>query len=242
MSRTFFGLDLFCGGGGCTRGYKEGFRNRGFEVHMTGIDRINQPRYHLSYGDQFYQMNALDVLSDAAYIAQFDFVHLSPPCQTFSPTRTMSPGAAERHPDQLTPALNIIKAKYPNKLVVIENVPEAPMFSRVHQMLRLCASSFPGHSAFDERRLLHRHRTFRLHNFRVPRVPCNHNGFKPKGVYGSLNSDVPGGGEIAANMAEAQKLMQIDWMIWHELKEAVPPAYSRYVAEAPGGLVDALIA
>lgn len=238
----FIGLDLFCGGGGCTRGYKEGFRNRGHEVYMVGIDNRSQPRYHFSHGDQFHQMDALAALSDADYIAQFDFLHLSPPCQRFSPTRTMNPQAIDRHPDLLTPTLALIKAKYPNKLVVIENVPEAPMFSRVHQILRLCASSFPGHSAFDERRLLHRHRAFRLHNFRVPKMLCNHNGFKPKGVYGALNSDAPGGGEIAANMAEAKKLMQIDWMIWHELKEAVPPAYSRYVTEAPGGLVDVLTA
>lgn len=241
MSRTFYGLDMFCGGGGCTRGYIEGFRDRGHALHMTGVDRHNQPRYYKSGGAQFFMRDAMELMLDRTFMNQFDFIHLSPPCQKFSPTRTMTPSAQSRHVDLLTPSLKIIKENYPDKLVVIENVPEAwPLHSRVHQILRLCASSFPGHSAFDERRLLHRHRHFRLHNFCVPKVLCRHNGFKPKGVYGSLNSDVPGGGEIAANMAEAMKLMQIDWMLWGELKEAIPPAYTRYIASAPGGLIDVL--
>lgn len=237
---TFYGLDVFCGGGGCTRGYVEGFSSAGHELEMTGIDHHNQPRYYVAGGKEFFMRNAMEILQDENFVRQFDFMHLSPPCQSFSPTRTISKSAQERHVDLLTPSLKIIREKYPDMLVVIENVPEAPMYSRVHQVLRLCGSSFPGHSAFDERRLLHRHRNFRLHNFRVPKMLCNHNGFKPKGVYGSLNSDMPGGGEIAANMAEACKLMQIDWMKWQELKEAIPPAYTRYIASAPGGLVDVL--
>lgn len=237
---SFEGLDLFCGSGGCTWGYVQGFASRGHRLVMTGVDNRNRPRYWNGGGDYFIRGNAIELLCNETFINSFDFIHLSPPCQHFSNTRTMNLNSLWRHDDLLTPSLKIIRELYPNKLIVIENVPEAPMYTRIHQILRLCASSFPGHSGFDERRLLHRHRHFRLHNFVVPKVNCQHNGYKPKGVYGSLNSDVPGGGEIAANLAEAKKLMQIDWMIWDELKEAVPPAYTEYISAAPGGLVDML--
>ena len=221
------GLDLFCGSGGATAGYMRGFRPG--ELHITGVDRWFMRRY---IGDDFIEADAMEVLLDRAFIESFDFIHASPPCQLFSPTKTLNPGASHRRVDLLTPLLGIIKEMYPHKVWVIENVPEAPMYSRIHQILRLCASSFPGHTGFDPRRLLHRHRHFRLHNLRVPKVLCAHNGFKPLGVYGSINSDVPGGGEIAANLAEAQKLMQIGWMPWRELKEAIPPAFTEYVTTA----------
>jgi DNA (cytosine-5)-methyltransferase 1 len=225
------GLDLFCGSGGATAGYMRGFLPG--ELHMTGVDKWFMRRY---IGDDFIEADAMEVVMDASFIEQFDFIHASPPCQLFSPTRTLNPGASHRRVDCLTPLLRVIKEHYAHKIWIIENVPEAPMYSRVHQILRLCASSFPGHTGFDSRRLLHRHRHFRLHNLRVPKIKCNHNGFKPLGVYGSINSQVPGGGEIAETLAEAQKLMQIGWMPWRELKEAIPPAFTEYETNPGEGL------
>lgn len=231
------GLDLFCNAGGATAGYQNAFRKRGFPLHMEGIDIRPQPRY---IGDKFIQADVMDILLDTQYVRQFDFVHMSPPCQAWSPTRTFAGKGGREHPDLVIPTLTLVRELYPDMIWITENVLEAPMYSRVHQILRLCASSFPGHSAFDERRLLHRHRQFRLHNFQVPQVPCAHNGFKPKGVYGSLNSDIGSGGEIAANLAEARKLMQIHWMKWGELKEAIPPAYTEYVSTE--GMIEAVLA
>lgn len=239
----FLGLDMFSGAGGCTRGYINGFRNRGHRVSMTGMDHRNRPRYFDSGGAQFCHCDVMLVLDNPDWydwLNQFDFFHLSPPCQAHSKTRTFNTQNAWRHDDLVTPCIKILKAKWSHKPWVMENVPEAPFYSRVDQILKLCGSSFPGHSAFDERRLLHRHRKLRLHGFSVPKKLCAHNGFKPIGVYGALNSGPPGGGEEPANMAEAMKLMQIDWMKWKELKEAVPPAFTQYVTEAPGGLVDLL--
>lgn len=237
--RQIKGLDLFCGAGGATAGYMRGFASKYSDVlHMTGVDKWFMRNY---IGDDFIQADVMDLIQDQHWINQFDFIHLSPPCQLFSPTRTLNPGSSHRRIDLLTPVLKIIKELYPDKYCIIENVPEAPMYSRIHQILRLCASSFPGHSGFDQRRLLHRHRHFRLHNLLVPKLLCAHNGYKPLGVYGSINSSVPGGGEIAANLAEAQKLMQIPWMPWRELKEAIPPAYTEYISTAPGGLVERLV-
>ena len=229
------GLDLFCGGGGCTRGYLEGFDACDVPLEMVGVDKWPQPRYA---GDHFVRADVMKLLINEHFIRQFDFVHMSPPCQIFSPTRTFK--NSKKHIDLLTPALQIVKERYSDMIWVTENVVEAhPLFSRKHQILRLCGSSFPNHSAYDERRLLHRHRNFRLHNFTVPKLLCAHNGYKPKGVYGSLNSQHPGGGEIAESFGEACKLMQIDWMKWDELKEAIPPAYTKYVATE--GMVRAVL-
>jgi DNA (cytosine-5)-methyltransferase 1 len=204
---------------------------------MTGVDKWFMKNY---IGDDFIWGNAMEVILDRSFMSRFHFVHASPPCQKFSPTRTLNPGASHSRVDLLTPMLAIVKEHYPDKLWITENVPEAPMYSRIHQILRLCASSFPGHHGFDSRRLLHRHRQFRLHNFTVPKLKCEHNGYKPLGVYGSINSQVPGGGEIAETLREAQRLMQIPWMPWRELKEAIPPAYTEYITTH--GLREAVLA
>lgn len=210
---------------------------------MTGVDHFKQPRYGKSGGAYFVHSDVMYMLNNPDWydwLDAFDFFHISPPCQAFSKTKAFTPDAESRHTDLVTPTLAILKKNWSHKLWVMENVPEAPMYSRIDQVLKLCASSFPGHCGYDERRLMHRHRWFRLHGFQVPKIGCTHNGYKPLGVYGALNSGPPGGGEEPANMAEACKLMQIDWMKWRELKEAVPPAYSQYVTTAPGGLVDML--
>lgn len=231
----FKGLDLFCGGGGCTAGYMRGFRPG--ELHMTGVDKWFQYRY---IGDDYWCTDVMELLDNEAWIDSFDFIHASPPCQFFSPTGSLTPDAEHRRIDLLTPLLEIIRERYSHKIWIIENVPQAPLYTRRHGYIQLCASSFPGHTGFDTRRLLHRHRAFRLYNLRVPPLRCNHNGYKPLSVFGALNSEPPGGGEQAANMAEAEKLMDIKWMKWHELKEAVPPSYTEYITASPGGLRDTL--
>lgn len=240
MSKIVRGLDLFCGGGGCTNGYMRGFRNRGVRLEMWGVDFQKHPRYLDAGGYRFICEDAVSMLYDASFINSFDFLHLSPPCQAHSQTRSLTPVERRRTKDLVTPCLEILKEKYAHKPWIMENVPQAPMYSRVDQMLRLCGSSFPELTGFDERRQLHRHRDLRLHGFKVPKLACAHSGYKPISIYGSLNSGPPGGGEEPANFKEACKLMGIDWMIWSELKEAVPPAFTQYVSEAPGGLVDLL--
>jgi DNA (cytosine-5)-methyltransferase 1 len=76
-------LDLFCGAGGCTKG----FQRAGFEV--VGVDISPQPNY---CGDDFVQMDALEFLRRlldgervAGYVlSDFVAVHASPPCQGYS--------------------------------------------------------------------------------------------------------------------------------------------------------------
>ena len=63
-------LDLFCGGGGCSRGYQQA----GFWV--AGVDHLPQKRY---CGDAFVQADALAAAERLAPLV--DAVHASPPCQ-----------------------------------------------------------------------------------------------------------------------------------------------------------------
>jgi DNA (cytosine-5)-methyltransferase 1 len=61
---------------------------------------------------------------------------------------------------------------------------------------------------------------------------CNHRKQgKPVGIYGSMRDEIPGGGHTAKTMEQAYEAMGINWMIWGELVEAIPPAYTHYIGQ-----------
>lgn len=66
-------LDLCCGEGGASAGYVQA----GFEV--VGVDINPMPRYPY----RFVEADALRILADEAFVAGFDFIHASFPCQAF---------------------------------------------------------------------------------------------------------------------------------------------------------------
>lgn len=200
-------LDLYCKAGGAAMGY----HMVGFEV--VGIDVKKQKRYPF----EFIQKDALEVLQDMDYLRQFDLIHASPPCQTHSATRHLR-NAQGKSTDKvdLIPQTRegLIAGGVP---YIIENVMGAPLIDPV----MLCGSAFG--------LKVRRHRIFES-NLKLQGTKCDHKTQgRPVGIYGSMRDEIPNGGRTAKTMQEAHKAMDIDWMIWGELVEAIPPAYTEYL-------------
>ena len=84
-------LDLYCGAGGAS----EGYRQAGFD-QLVGIDINLQPRYPF----EFRQGDAIEAMEDLDFLRSFDLIHASPPCQRFSKmTKRWGDQAIETHPD-----------------------------------------------------------------------------------------------------------------------------------------------
>jgi DNA (cytosine-5)-methyltransferase 1 len=206
-------LDLFCKAGGCTKGYQMA----GF--HVTGVDIEPQPRY---VGDKFILGDALEVLTGmikSGEVEEFDLIHASPPCQTYSVTKSLH---KKTHPELIEPTRELLKVT--GKPYVIENVVGAPLINP----LMLCGTMFPGLRVY-------RHRLFECNPpIWFPPVACNHSFSMPtsKGEYHTLEKY-----EFITCVghnfqAEAGRIaMGIDWMTRDELAQAIPPAYTKWIGE-----------
>lgn len=205
-------LDLFCGAGGASMGY----RRAGFDV--TGVDL--EP--HADYPFPMIVGDAMAVLSCPDVLAAFHVIAASPPCPRYS---TITPDAnRDKHPDLVGPVRD--KLREWGGWYVIENVPNAPLENPV----TLCGSMF----GLGVRR----HRLFET-NAPMMQPACHHER-QPVvfGVYGQ-HADRPGGwlrpngksrGLKATSVGHAQELMGIDWMSkWADLADAIPPAYTEWV-------------
>jgi len=197
-------LDLYCKAGGASKGYADA----GFEV--VGIDIKKQKRYPY----EFIQADCLEILQDMEYLRTFDVIAASPPCQTHSRTKHLR-NAQGKSTDKidLIPQTRsaLIESGVP---YVIENVPGAPLIKPV----QFCGSSFG--------LKVRRHRLFES-SIEIVGSVCNHKEQgKPVGIYGSMRDEIPQGGHTAKTIEEAREAMGIDWMIWGELVEAIPPRYT----------------
>lgn len=181
-------------------GATRGLQMAGF--HVTGIDIKRQPRY---CGDAFIQADALNPPVD---LAAFDLIWASPPCQAFTNARVIH---GRDHEDKLTPTRKLLQSI--GVPYIIENVPGAPM--RADYIL--CGSHF------GERRLK-RHRLFEC-SFPTFSLlpPCHHKDGELVSVFGH-------GGHIYHGVEDWRRVMGIDWMARDELAQAIPPAYSEYIA------------
>jgi DNA (cytosine-5)-methyltransferase 1 len=199
-------LDLFCGAGGASMGYADA----GFKV--TGIDVKHGKRYPFTYirGDVRDYLNP-------EFLSQFDVIVASPPCQTFSSTKHLrnAQGKSTIKVNMIPEVRDALIAS--GKPYVIENVPGAPLIDAV----QLCGSAFG--------LKVRRHRLFES-NIGLTGSWCDHkHQGKPVGIYGSMRDEIPNGGHTAKTMEEANEAMGISHMIWGELVEAIPPAYTRYI-------------
>jgi DNA (cytosine-5)-methyltransferase 1 len=202
-------LDLYCGVGGASVGYARA----GFEV--TGIDLKHGKRYPYTY----IRADVLEVIKDIDYLRQFDVIHASPPCQTHSITQHLrnAQGKSTSKIDLIPQTRQALIESGVN--YIIENVPNSPLIDPV----QLCGSSFG--------LKVRRHRLFES-NMPIKGSVCNHKlQGRPIGVYGSLNDEIPKGGKTATTIDEARKAMDMDWAIWTELVEAIPPAFTQYLGE-----------
>jgi DNA (cytosine-5)-methyltransferase 1 len=197
-------LDLYCGAGGASKGYM----SAGFNV--VGIDIAPQPRY---CGNYFIQMSALDC--DYDFLALFDLIHASPPCQAYSVASATARKKGKVYPDLVHPTRRLLVAAH--KPYIMENVPPAP----VHPDICLDGSMF-GLGVI-------RKRIFETNIAGMPTYP------KPSSIEGSvIEGDYvtvagKGGGSGSRFKADWERAMGIDWMSKQELRESIPPAYTEWI-------------
>jgi hypothetical protein len=127
-------LDLFCCAGGAGVGYWQ----VGFDV--VGVDIRPQQ----SYPFPFIQADALTL--DLEFVASFDAIHASPPCQAYSDLAKRNRNADD-WPRLVEPVREMLRMT--GRPYVIENVDGAPLLNAIV----LCGTMFP------ELRLL-RHRLY----------------------------------------------------------------------------------
>lgn len=210
------GLDLFCGAGGCSRGYHDA------GIEMTGVDIVPQPHYPY----RFVQADWYEYL--VGHWQDYDFIHASPPCQAYSGMRRITLarfGSTPEHPDLISAVRDALQRT--GKPFVIENVQGSPLYTQIV----LCGASFGlPHIA--------RHRHFESNVLIVNAPRCIHRrNTYTIGVYGSK----PDGRRVsyrhhrlvrvASSLDEAQREMGIDWMTWYEITQAVPPVFTRFIGD-----------
>ena len=219
-------LDLFC----CAGGASEGLARAGFDV--VGVDIVPRPRYPF----RFVQADALRPPFD---LKSFSLIWASPPCQAHTALKTMH--NAREHAD-LIPATRAMlqTAGVP---YIIENVIGAPLLNPI----MLCGTMF-GLGVRDAE--LRRHRIFET-SFPVEAPKCQHGVRAPTigvygghvrnrkrrtiGVYGEGCRDSrrkSDKGHPDFSVADGRVAMGIDWMTTAELSQAIPPAYSEFLAKA----------
>lgn len=191
-----------------------GYDRAGFEV--VGVDIDPQPRYPF----EFIQSDALAL--DPGFLASFDAIHASPPCQSYSDLAKRN-GNAHMWPRLVEPVRQMLRST--GLPYIIENVEGAPLEDPVV----LCGTMFP------QLRVI-RHRLFESNvNLEVPphgKHPLVFTHDKRKRHYGQLDQDisfvqVTGGGNCS--IANAKDAMGIGWMTKNELNESIPPAYTEYL-------------
>lgn len=184
-----------------------GYHQAGFDV--VGVDIAPQPNYPFP----FIQADVMAL--DPRFLRWFDAIHASPPCQAYSQAQRLM---KNEHPDLIFPLRRMLKAS--GRPYIIENVPGAPLNCR--ESVLLCGGMFPELKVY-------RHRFFETSFPVYPPAHPPHTAPQPK-----MGRPVTDGDFIQvvgnfSGVAYARKAMGIDWMTRNELREAIPPAYTRFI-------------
>lgn len=198
-------VDGFCCEGGAGVGYADRF-------DVVGVDNVPQPLYPFPFllGD-FLTID----LPDA------DAYHASPPCQAYT---TMS----NRHASKELRLIDVVRARLiaTGRPYVIENVCGARRFMRNPLMLH------GGMFGLN----VYRPRLFESNVLLMAPTPAS----RPKdaaAVYGRredrrrLWTRADGTELRAASLDEAREAMGMPWASWNGVREAIPPAYTRWIGE-----------
>ncbi len=208
-------LDLFAGAGGSAVGYHQA----GF-TEIVGVDIEPQPNYPF----EFIQGNALDF--DPGMFRTFDLIHASPPCQEHVALSVNRHGKdAARWPDLIDPTRQLLEAS--GVPYVIENVVGAPL----RDPLRLTGEIFGLSTS--------RPRLFELGGWFAMSPSPARRQTDAVAVYGKPDGrrlwTRVDGSELRAwsSIEEGREALGVPWMTEElEVREAIPPAYTRFIGEA----------
>lgn len=205
-------LDLFCAAGGAAMGY----HRAGFDV--VGVDINQQPRYPF----EFVQADCLALNSD--FLARFDAIHASPPCQKYT---AAAPLQGRDHLDLIPATRDMLhRSGLP---YIIENVPGSPLLSPATVCGLALGLNVKRHRLFESNILLtgtncpkgHPGDWLIVFGYSALRRSRGQ-GTGPKKDRGkSKGKSVPHEETCAA--------MGIDWMTRTELSQAIPPAYTEFI-------------
>lgn len=229
-------LDLFSCAGGAARGYQlAGF-------HVTSVDINPQPRCS---ADEFIRADVLGL--DPKWVASFDAIHASPPCQ-FGSELTPA-GARDRHVNLIPATRALLQAS--GRPYVIENVRRV----RKHLIkpVSLFGTMFDLHmvTSAGQRFVLSRERLFETNwglvapddpgaqgypiaNVFGGHLRCRSKGYRTGNGTGRTRDFI---GEDKP--ALARQLMEMPWASMGEMSEAVPPAFTRFIGAQLRAVLDA---
>lgn len=216
-------LDLFCGGGGCAKGYVDA----GFEV--VGVDIKNR-----NYPFAFIQADVMELINDEEFVSQFNAIHASPPCQMYTQLKHLSGDLGkweEDHVDLIAPVRE--KLKYYEKkygiIWIMENVRNAPLINPI----TLKGSQFK--NMFTQRPRLFES----CIDLYEPDEQPRNMGTSRLGTISETGAVSICGNKPLQGLNEEQTKLyymialggECTWMDLEELTQCVPPAYTRFLGK-----------
>ena len=181
-----------------------GLHQAGFDV--IGVDISPQPHYPF----EFHQADAMTFPLEG-----FDFLWASPPCQAHTLAQRIR---GNEHPDLIAPIRKRLQ-RFGGPWT-IENVVGAPL----NEPIELCGAMFGLQ--------VYRHRLFECSfPIQAPPHPDHVAPLRKMGRPVRPGEFMHVVGNFSG-VAQARKAMGIDWMVRDGLREAIPPAFAKFVGVA----------